>query len=163
MQVHILSTVVNHTSGHAIPHGKTKKVLNIAPEFLIVPQALKWTAMELLNSAGIVIAGTAGSVTERGTNNVLQNVMQLRVDERVGATGVTDPDSGTTYTGTDTNYFLASRPGRTIRVAYLRGQRTPEVRSFTLDRGQWGIGWDIKMDIGAKPVDFRGLVYSTGA
>lgn len=146
-----------------IMEGKKKKVLNITPSFLIVPQALKFTAYELVQSTGIVIAGTAGTVTERGTKNVLENIVEPRVDERIGATGVTDPDSGATATGLDTNYFLASRPGRTIKCAYRRGTgRMPQIRPFVLDKGQWGVGWDVNMDIGAKAVDFRGLHKSAG-
>jgi hypothetical protein len=49
-------------------------------------------------------------------------------------------------------------------VAYLRGRnRSPQLRSFTLDEGQWGIGWDVNMDVGAKEMAFAGLHKSTGA
>jgi len=51
-----------------------------------------------------------------------------------------------------------------FQVGYLRGTgRVPAIRSFVLDKGQWGIGWDIKFDIGAKALDFRGMYFSVGA
>jgi hypothetical protein len=139
--------------------------LNIAPRFLIIPPDLMFTARELLNSAGIVIAGTAGAVTERGTANTLNGLgITIVVDNRLGATGVTDPFTETAYAGTATNWFLASDPGRTIRVGYRAGTgRAPSVRRFTLDRGQWGIGYDISMDIGVKAIDYKGLYKSAGA
>ena len=41
---------------------------------------------------------------------------------------------------------------------YVAGTgRRPVVRPFTLSNGQWGIGWDVKLDIGAKALHFRGL------
>ena len=59
---------------------------------------------------------------------------------------------------------LAANAGKTIRVAYLRGSgRRPSVRSFALDKGQWGVGWDVKMDVGVKEMGFAGLHRSTGA
>lgn len=138
---------------------KVKVPLNIKPMFLIVPSDLYFTAEILLSSAERIVASN-----DNGTFNPLRNMLQLRADSRISTVGVTDPDTGTAYAGTATNYFLASRPGRTLRVAYRRGTgRGPVLRNYILDKGQWGLGWDINMDIGAKAIDFRGLVKSTGA
>lgn len=141
--------------------------LNIVPRFLLVPQDLVFTARELVRSTQILIAGTAGSVTERGNINTLADLdLQIRVDNRLGASGVTDPSSETAYTGSATNWFLASDPvaGRTIEVGYLAGRnRRPSLRRFTLEKGQWGVGWDINLDIGAKALGAKGLYKSAGA
>lgn len=134
--------------------------LNLRPRFLIVPQDLIFTAQ-------IICASAFRYSSEGDLNPVADLLLQVVADDRVGATGVTDPATGTAYTGTTTNYFLAAKPGengaKTIEVGYLRGTgRAPQVRSFVLDKGQWGIGWDVNMDIGAKALDFRALVKSTG-
>jgi len=134
--------------------------LNIQPQYLIAPVDLKFDALIALRSADRVISSSSG-----GTFNPLLNEnLELRVDNRLGAAGVTDPATGTAYTGSATNWFLAASPtaAPTIEVGYLNGQQAPMLRSFVLDQGQWGIGWDIKMDIGAKALDFRGLYYSDG-
>lgn len=140
------------------------RVLNIRPRFLITPQDLWATAKILLTSAQRFVhtsdLGSLNPLADMGITHVL--------DDRVGVGGVTDPASGTAYAGTATNWFLAARPGeegaKTIEVGYLRGTgRAPSIRSFVLDQGQWGIGWDIKMDIGAKALDFRGLYKAKGA
>lgn len=133
--------------------------LNISPAFLIVPQDLRFTAQILLQSIERIISADSG-----GTYNPLKELnMQVRVDNRIGVAGVFDPNAETARTGTATNWFLASRPGRTIECGYLSGtKRLPSVRSFVLDKGQWGIGWDIKHDIGAKALDYRGLYKSDG-
>jgi len=145
-----------------IGSGRNKVALNIRPRFLIVPQDLAFTAKELITSSAIIVAGT--SAVLRGNANTLSGMLETRADGRIGAAGVTDPSTGTAYTGTATNWFLAANPGRTLRCAYLRGSsRAPMVRAFALDKGQWGIGWDVKMDVGVKEMDYAGLHMSTGA
>lgn len=141
--------------------------LNIVPRYLLVPQDLVFTARELVRSTQIIIAGTAGSVTERGNANTIADLdLQIRVDNRLGTAGVTDPSSETAYTGSATNWFLSADPvaGRTIEVGYLAGtNRRPRLRRFTLEKGQWGVGWDINLDIGAKALGAKGLYKSAGA
>jgi hypothetical protein len=141
---------------------RNKVALNIRPRYLIVPQDLVFTARNLVESATIVVAGTTD--VDKGSANVLAGMLAVRGDARIGAAGVTDPATGTARTGSATNWFLSAAPGRTLRCAYLRGSgRAPVVRSFTLDKGQWGIAWDVKMDIGVKEMAFAGLYKSTGA
>ncbi len=138
--------------------------LNIKPRFLIIPQDLKFAAEILLKSAERVISSSSG-----GTYNPLKDAnLDLRCDDRMGVAGVTDPASDTVHAGLATNYLLAARPGeegaKTIEVGYLRGTgRAPQLRSFVLTQGQWGIGWDMNMDIGAKALDYRGLCWRSGA
>jgi len=132
--------------------------LNLRASYLIVNPTLEWTAREIISSSELVLTGTTDNV--RGSRNVMADLnLQLRVDGRLGAAGVTDPASGTAYTGSTTAWYLAAAPGaNTIEVAYLAGTgRRPVLRSFMLDRGQWGLGWDIKHSVGAKALDWRGL------
>lgn len=138
--------------------------LNLNPVFLVVPQALRFTAAPLLRSAEL--RDTTAS-TKYPTYNPIQDLnLTLRVDNRIGANGVFDPDSETLLTGTATNWFLVAEAvsGKTAECAYLAGTgRRPVIRPFTLDRGQWGLGWDVKMDIGIKALDWRGWYKSAGA
>lgn len=132
--------------------------LNLHGKHLILPHDLRFTARQLVESQEIREAAAAN-----GTKNVLADEgLKVVPENRLGVAGVTDPSTGTAYTGTATNWFLAA-PRRTIKVVYRAGtNRTPQVRRFVLDRGQWGIGWDINLDIGAFARDFRGLQKSTG-
>lgn len=136
--------------------------LNIQPRFLIVPVALKWTAMELINSALVVVTGSTDSV--RGNYNALSSEpLQVVADSRLD-NGLTHPATGTAYSGSATTWFLsAAASAHTIEVGYLRGTgRVPTVRSSVLNQGRWGLAWDVKMDIGAKALDWRGLHKATG-
>ena len=138
--------------------------LNIRPRFLIVPPDLRWTADITLLSNERIIAASSG-----GTYNPLKDLgIEMRYDDRFGVAGVTDPNTGTAYAGSATNWLLSARPGeegaKTIEVGYRRGTgRAPQIRSFVLDKGQWGLGWDIKHDIGAKALDFRAMYFDPGA
>jgi phage head maturation protease len=137
--------------------------LNVRAAFLLVPQDLVFTGMELVRSAQIIIAGDTDTV--RGSRNVIADLnIQVRADNRLGAAGVTDPASGNAYTGTATNWFLSAAAQNTIEVGYVAGTgRRPVLRSYVMDKGRWGIGWDVRLDIGAKALDFRGLYKATGA
>lgn len=133
--------------------------LNLQGKHLIVPHDLRFTGRQLIHSAEIREAAAAN-----GTKNVLADEgLGIVSENRLGAAGVTDPSTGTKYTGSATNWILAAAR-RTIKVVYRAGtNRRPQVRRFVLDRGQWGIGYDINLDIGAFARDHRGLVYSDGS
>lgn len=137
--------------------------LNLTPTHLIVPTTLKWMAKELLNSTQLIIAGTAGSVTERGTINTLADEGMTWVSDARLENGVIDPSSETTYSGSASTWFLASTLANTIEVAYLRGTgRAPRTRSWVMNgEGKYGIGWDVNLDIGAAPMDWRGMRKTT--
>ncbi len=115
-----------------------------------------------MSSDTIVIAGTAGSVTERGATNTLRGEnMTLVIDSRL-ENGLTNPDDDSAQSGSASTWFMASNQVETIEVGYLAGTgRAPQVRSTLLTNGKWGMNWDINMDIGAKAMDWRGLRKTT--
>jgi len=139
-------------------------VLNITPQYLLVPAALDWTAQGLctVNSLAKLFADSSDPVYT--TENLIARKRLVPVmDDRLGATGVRDPRTKSMRTGSDTGWYLASGGRRSIRVAYRRGtNRQPVMRAYTLDQGQWGQGWDINLDIGAAFMDFRSWYKSSG-
>lgn len=150
-----------------IAFGKQKigsRTLNLSIRYLIGPRDLKWKAKQILNSTERRESASADGVS----NPLSSEDIITRFDNRLGAAGVYDPDTETTQTGSATNYLLVAMPGeggaRTIVVGYRRGTgRAPRIRSFVLDRGQWGMGWDISHDIGVKALDWRAMQWNTGA
>lgn len=148
-------------------------VLNVRPRYLIVPGALQFTAATILTGIGLAKTHSTKADPDYVPINPVSNQMlqmlqgqqiELRVDDRLGAAGVWDPKAKTARTGSDTNWFLSAGGPRTIRVGTRRGTGgLPQMRQFVLDRGQWGVGWDINLDICAIVADFPGLYKSTGA
>lgn len=139
--------------------------LNIRPRFLLVPAGLEWTARGLTSAAALSkLFADSSDPWYAQLNLIAQEGLRVVVDDRIGAIGVMDPRTNAVRTGLDTNWFLFQGGSRGIRVAYRRGtNRQPQMRSFTLDRGQWGLGWDINLDIGVAVTEWRTMHKSTGA
>jgi len=131
--------------------------LNLQPTHLIVPSTLDFAARELVQSTVLLIAGATDTV--RGNVNTVAGIGLTPVSEPRLDNGVTDPATGTAYDGDTNDWFLAAAAAHGIVVAYLAGTgRSPQSRSWVLDRGgQWGMGWDINMDVGADVLDYKGL------
>lgn len=131
--------------------------LNLRGQFLVVPQTLRFTARQLIGSPTVVVAGDTDVV--QGSSNVLASEDLVVVSESRLDNGVTDPESGTAQSGSVEDWYVAANSRQhTVEVTYRRGgSRSPEMRSFMLDRGQFGIGFDVVMDIGAKALSWEGL------
>lgn len=136
-------------------HGRA---LNINAAFLIVPPTLEDTADTMVHSR-VLITGEAA--TKPANNPNFNKGLQIVVEARL-ENGVTDPSTGVTYAGASDHWFLSATSAfHTIEVAYLSGAgRVPQIRPFVLTQGRWGIGWDIKHDIGAKALSWEGLYRS---
>lgn len=136
--------------------------LNLQAKTVIIPQDLFYTLEIILKSAERIIASSSG-----GTYNpLLASGLQVAVDNRVGAAGVTDPRDDTKRVGLTTNYWLVADKAMapTFEVGFLRGTgRAPQFDSWVENRGTWGIGFAVKHDIGAKPVAWEGIQYNKGA
>jgi hypothetical protein len=134
--------------------------LGLLLKFLIVPPALEVTALELSSSPLLI----TGSDVVRPAMNALASSGFTIVPEPRLENGVTDPATGTVHSGSATTWFGAAMAGSgpTIEVGYLAGTgRAPQLRSGMLDRGRWGMWFDIKHDIGAKALDWRTLQKNT--
>lgn len=151
---------------------KAREVLGIQGRFVILPTALQWTGAQLLNS--VALAKTHADKTDPNympvnpvgpsvIKQVIGDNLTLVSDDRIGAVGCWNPMTNRMVTGSATNWFLSAGPYRGVRVLYLRGaNRQPIVRNYALDRGEYGIGFDMKLDIGSKIMDYRGLHKSSG-
>lgn len=124
--------------------------LQLRPTHLVTPLALRFTADSLLRSAETRIASGGP------TYNPLQGAVTTRVSDGRLDNGVTDPDTGTVHAGSAVNWFLISADRPPIEVGTLRGSGgMPSIRSFIKDKGEWGLGWDVKMDVGAKAIRWQ--------
>jgi hypothetical protein len=89
----------------------------------------------------------------------------VRGESRLGSAGVVNPDTDEVVTGTNTNWLLASpaelTPG--VVLGTVNGKIEPTIRSFRLDQGQWGIGFDVQLSLAATVLDPKGLYFATGA
>lgn len=112
--------------------------LNLVPKFLIVPAALQTTAEILINSMSI-----PGSTS--GILNPFYNTMQIVVESRLDAS---DTDM----------WYLAASPSQidTVEVAFLDGNTAPYIEEET-EFDNDSRKFKVRIEVGAKAIDFRGL------
>ncbi len=132
--------------------------LNLRGQFVIHPTSMQFSVADMIQPGTVVVSGnsdriipTNASVSKLG----LQSVFDSRLDN-----GVTNPETNTHYAGNTEDWYVAAPPSRhTIEITYLTSSgRVPQVRSKILEQGQWGIGFDVKHDIGGKALARQGLV-----
>ncbi|MBW3529191.1 Clp protease ClpP [Shewanella sp. NKUCC05_KAH] len=118
--------------------------LNIRPEFVLCPVALETTFNQIIKSSSV-----KGADVNSGIANPIQNFAEVIAEPRL------DDNSAV-------QWFLSAGQGRdTIEVAYLDGIDTPYIeqqQGFTID----GVATKVRIDAGVAPLDYRGLVKSTG-
>ena len=125
-------------------------VLNISPAFLIVPKALEVTARLIttsVNDPNQVSTTVGGGGTRPNPFNGRLTVV---------ADAILDSDDAAAW-------YLAASPTQvgTIEVGFLNGQQTPYLEQqdlFTVD----GVSYKVRLDCGAKALDFRGLYFNDG-
>ncbi|WBT60644.1 ClpP-like prohead protease/major capsid protein fusion protein [Kosakonia oryzendophytica] len=121
-----------------------ERSLNIRPAFMLVPVGLETTANQTIRSASV-----KGADVNAGIINPIQNFAEVIAEARLD-----DADAKAWY-------LTAAQGTDTIEVAYLNGVDTPYIdqqEGFTTD----GIATKVRIDAGVAPLDYRGLVKSSG-
>ncbi len=122
--------------------------LNIAPEFVIFPSAIR---DEMLYQLGSDAEPSAG---HSGVTNIYQRAFTPIEEEEIGA------GSG----GSDTAFYLAANSGDvdTLEYAYLQGLESPRLeQAVSFDR--LAIRKRIYQAFAVKAIDYRGLQKHAGA
>jgi hypothetical protein len=121
--------------------------LGMVARYLICPPLLYQSAKELMHDF----------TTNEGD-------LIVRQESRMNATGVLDPRGDVIRTGSSTNWLLAAPAdqGPSLVIGTLNGRMEPRIRQFSLDRGQWGVGFDISFDLAVTAVSGKPLYWSSG-
>lgn len=120
------------------------RTLNIRPAFLLVPTALETVANQTIKSASV-----KGADVNAGIINPILNFATVIGEPRL------DDNSAKSW------YLAAAQGMDTIEVAYLNGVELPYIdqqEGFSSD----GIATKVRIDAGVAPLDYRGLVKSSG-
>ena len=155
-----------------------QRVLNLHPRFVLAGTDLAWALDILYKSQQRIIASGSG-----GTYNPLAAAganVDIKIDGRLDPLGCYNNYDKKTYypytttgglTGRSSTAILVARPGeggaKTLEVGYRAGTgRAPRIRSNILREGsgQYGMAWDVNLDIGVCALDYRAfvLIYGTG-
>jgi len=118
--------------------------IDVAPQFFLAPRAL-YVAAETFFGSSVIGTAEKPNVTNIFGGNVLTRVYDAELD-KVSAT----------------DWYLVGPKGRTVKVYFLNGQNTP----YLEQREGWrvdGVEFKVRLDVGAKAIDWRGLVKSQNA
>lgn len=124
---------------------------------ITVNEALLMTGLSLSTKAKKVVRSTT---TNGGDDNVLQGVA-THLEESALSLGVDDPrtDPVTRIAAKPNSYFVFAAPSRSLVMAFRQGtNRGPITRSTTLDKGEWGVAWDVFLDVGGAATGRIGVV-----
>lgn len=143
-------SVANLGAGKALMRKQTaldgETLLNIEPEFLVVPAELETLARQYTSSA----------FQPESSANI--NVVG------VGLSPIVEPRLASLNGGSADDWYLFASPSvvDTIEVAYLEGESGPVLEmdnEFTTD----AIAMKGRLDFGAKAIDWRGMVKNPGS
>ena len=127
--------------------------LNIRPVYYLAPVAVEGASEVFFNSFQYADEGTPGTPDEAFATT-RRNPYSGTYFERVYEARL-DDDSATAF-------YFAARKGRTVVIYFLNGQERP----FTETKEGWtvdGIEYKVRIDAGAKAMDWKGLVSNAGA
>ncbi|WP_336801799.1 prohead protease/major capsid protein fusion protein [Kaistia sp. MMO-174] len=126
-------------------------LLNIDPQYLVVPKSLQTKAEQFVGQ--IWAAKTADQVPE--SLRSLTIIAEPRLDVGIPKLGIA---------GSATAWYLAAAISQIdlVELAYLEGQRgvfTETRQGFDVD----GVEIKVRLDVGAKAIDWRGFFKNAGA
>lgn len=127
------------------PEGNASgSILNLEPRFIIAPEALRTTVLQLVRSAADPASSNSG-VYNPASEGLTPVIVPLL-------------DSSSTVA-----WYLACSPMQcdTIEVTFLQGQETPVIRDY-MDDKTWAIQYQVVQSFGVKAIDFRGLAKHKG-
>ncbi len=122
---------------------------NLTPRYLTVPPALYGPAKRLARNM------------QTGEGDLI-----VRSESRIGDGGVLNPSTEEILVGGNVRWYLscASDQVAGVVVGGLFGKLEPTIREYHLTgNGEYGIGFDVKLDIGVTVVGPKTLYSSTGA
>lgn len=150
-------TTLNAAIAAMTLHKRNGALLDCRATHLVVPSTKKGLADTLVGSSEL--RNTTDS-TEYGTMNYNRGLVTPVGEARLD-TGFADPDDPqTTIAGQPNSWWLFDANKSPIFVGYVEGTgRAPRLRSRVIDRtGEYGLEWDVLMDIGIGVADYPGAM-----
>ena len=125
--------------------------LNIRPVFLLAPKALEGTSEVFFMSDKFVDNSTVATDSSFASTRV--NPYSGKYFTRIYEGRLDDDDAAA--------WYLAARKGKTITIFFLNGEQKP----YTETKQGWsvdGVEYKVRIDAGAKALDYRGLYFNDG-
>ena len=120
-----------------------KRRLNIAPKFFIAPSSLAQAAQTFFGSSVI------GTQANPNQINIYAGLCELIFEPRL-------------FDDSATAFYLAGDKGKTVNVYFLNGNQAPYMETkqgWNVD----GVEYKVRIDAGAKAIDWKSLLKNAGA
>ena len=120
-----------------------KRRLNIAPKYIIAPPSIAFAAETFLKSSVI------GTQANPNQTNIYANLVEMVFEPRL-------------FDDSASAWYLAGPKGKTVTVFFLNGQQAPYMET----RQGWsvdGVEYKVRIDCGAKALDWKALLKNAGA
>lgn len=132
--------------------------VNIRPTHIVHPATIDILVDKTIKPQGdVMVVGSTTDISTVSTFAMARRGLQHVGDSRLD-NGVIDPKTLTSYAGDLNDWYLvaAGQGHEPITVSYLAGtRRSPRFRSGVLDRGQFGMWFDVSLSIGAKATHYE--------
>lgn len=119
--------------------------LNIRPRYFLAPVSLEGSSEQFFNTDRIGGSTNQPNLINPYAGSYITRVYEPRLDD-----------------ASATAWYLAGPPGKTVVVYFLNGVQAPYMETregWTVD----GVEYKVRIDAGAKAVDWRALVKNAGA
>ena len=128
--------------------------MNLTPKFLLVPPGIRAVAEQMVN--GTFVPATTATIVPSYMRG-LEVITEARLHTGVTVDGVVTP-------GDVNGWFLLASPQQidTVEYSYMEGEEglyTETRNGFDID----GVEFKVRLDFGAKALDWRGIVGNAGA
>lgn len=122
-----------------------KARLNIQPKFLLAPVCMEAALEQFFGTTLIGGESNQPNLANIYAGNKFIRVYESRLDDAL-----------------TTGWYMAAAKGKTITAYFLNGQKTPYLETkqgWNVD----GVEYKVRIDVGAKAMDWRGLYFNYGA
>jgi hypothetical protein len=120
-----------------------KRRLNIKPQFLLIPPSLSYAAETFIKTA---LIGTQAAPNQP---NIYAGTVNIISEARL-------------YDDSATSWYLAGQKGKTVNLYFLNGNQAPYMET----KQGWdvdGVEYKVRIDAGAKAIDWKSLLKNAGA
>ena len=127
----------------------------VEAKYLVVPPALKYTAMELVKGATLI----------PGADGALRPAMNAIVQDNLEVIASPYLSNAKIAGNSESSWYLFGNPAQTdtFEIGYLKGKRTPTIERGETDFNTLGQWFRIYFDLGVRELGHRGMVKSVGA
>ncbi|HLE18670.1 MAG TPA: prohead protease/major capsid protein fusion protein [Syntrophales bacterium] len=122
-----------------------KRRLNIRPQFFLAPVAIEGASEVFFNSMQFAGDNKAATRANPYSGSYFTRVYEARLDD-----------------ASSVIWYLAGPKGKTVKVFFLNGNRTPYLETkegWNID----GVEFKVRIDAGAKAMDWKALIRNAGA